>query len=764
MNLNQEKKLKSRLKNRNIHSNKLFSGSAFVVFFLVLFFCNVFTAEAATRTWDGGGADNNWMTANNWSTDVAPVAKDRLIFTGTTRLATNNNFPVNTSFDRITISASGFTLGGNAVTITGYITDSTTSGSNTISLGLVFNSTRIITVTNAAETLTVSGVVSGAGGLTKAGSGVMILSGSNSHTGITTISAGTLKLGSAGSGSNTPLGTIGGITSVTSGAVLDLNGFTLATAEPLTLNGTGITSGGALTNSSATAVTYSGLITLGSASSIIANNGNIIISNAGTITGGTRLLTLGGTNTASNIASVIGNTSGGVTKIGTGTWTLSGTNTYTGVTTLTAGTLSVATIGNGGVAGNLGAATNAAANLVFNGGTLQYTGATSSTNRNFSIIAAKTATIDITTNNLTISGASNITTGILTKIGVGTLTLSGVNNTTTVNAGTLLVTGSTASGSTVTVNNSGTLGGTGTVGSPIVMASGGALAPGTGGTTIGTLATAAVTMNSSSIYSVDLNGTGTTSDKINSSGTVACAGTLTVASIANAAIGKVYTIVSASTVSGTFLGLANGATFNQQGRTFQINYTGTVVTLTDILSGTLTVDIVDASGVSVSTPSINFSPLSFSFNYQTSNGVFGTSSQKIRIDNSTANSQWSLSIAASVPTSYWQGSTSNYDFNDPTANAVDGDDADSYGGLMTINPSTGTITPKSGCTNTGLTLGSTGSFSQGVMDSITLLTSGSSAQTGCYWDLTGVGVSQTVPAEQNTDEYSLDMMLSIIAI
>ena len=56
--------------------------------------------------------------------------------------------------------------------------------------------------------------------------------------------------------------------------------------------------------------------------------------------------------------------------------TLTSTNTYTGVTTINAGTISVATIGNGGVAGNLGQATSTATNLVLGGGTLKYTGAT----------------------------------------------------------------------------------------------------------------------------------------------------------------------------------------------------------------------------------------------------------------------------------------------------------------------------------------------------------------------------------------------------
>lgn len=39
---------------------------------------------AATITWDGGGADNNWSTAENWSTDTVPTATDVVIFNGTT--------------------------------------------------------------------------------------------------------------------------------------------------------------------------------------------------------------------------------------------------------------------------------------------------------------------------------------------------------------------------------------------------------------------------------------------------------------------------------------------------------------------------------------------------------------------------------------------------------------------------------------------------------------------------------------------------------
>ena len=117
----------------------------------------------------------------------------------------------------------------------------------------------------------------------------------------------------------------------------------------------------------------------------------------------------------------------GVTKDGTGTWTLSNTNTHTGVTTLLNGILSVGTIGNGGVAGNLGQATNAAANIVFNGGTLRYTGTASSTDRNFTLTG--NGTIDASgSGHLTWSGVPTIASGAktLTLSGTGLGTMSGV--------------------------------------------------------------------------------------------------------------------------------------------------------------------------------------------------------------------------------------------------------------------------------------------------------------------------------------------------
>ena len=170
----------------------------------------------------------------------------------------------------------------------------------------------------------------------------------------------------------------------------------------------------------------------------------------GTIDNGGFLLTVSG-NGYVDINDVLSG-AGGVTMNILNELTLRGVNTYTGVTTLTQGSLIVSTIGNGGIPGNLGAATNAAGKLVFNGGMLQYEGTTASTDRNFTINAGKTAMfyIPTSTTTLTWSGAcSNVTTGALEKSGAGTLVLSGNNQYsggTAIDEGTLRVTSANALG------------------------------------------------------------------------------------------------------------------------------------------------------------------------------------------------------------------------------------------------------------------------------------------------------------------------------
>ncbi|CAM3019630.1 beta strand repeat-containing protein [Rariglobus hedericola] len=142
------------------------------------------------------------------------------------------------------------------------------------------------------------------------GTGTLVLGGDNTFTGAVNISAGTVRITHANG-----LGGTTGATLVSSNATLDLNGQTVG-AEAVSLTGTGVGSVGALRNSSASAASLGGNVTL---------TGNTSIGATGTL----------------KLTGVIGE-SGGVrtlTKIGTGELTLNGINTYTGTTTVSAGTL-----------------------------------------------------------------------------------------------------------------------------------------------------------------------------------------------------------------------------------------------------------------------------------------------------------------------------------------------------------------------------------------------------------------------------------------
>jgi hypothetical protein len=199
--------------------------------------------------------------------------------------------------------------------------------------------------------------------------------------------------------------------------------------------------------------------------------------------------------------------------------------------------------------------------------------------------------------------------------------------------------------------------------------------------------------------------------------------------------------------------------------TWQIDAHGLTAVNIDSLfpAGTLSVDIVDAAGDTVASPSVSFAGANFDFDFQVTTGTLGTASEKIRTDNGTATPSWTLTIAAtSGSTGTWSdGGSNTYDFNDPTASASDGPDTDAVGGELTIDPSVGTITPEGGCSSTGVSLGSSAAFSEGVTDSITLLSASGSAETSCHWDLTGVSLSQDIPPSQATGTYTIDLTLTV---
>jgi hypothetical protein len=234
-------------------------------------------------------------------------------------------------------------------------------------------------------------------------------------------------------------------------------------------------------------------------------------------------------------------------------------------------------------------------NTVFGGSTPLTTLAVSAANVTGSGGIATSSGLSVT-NTGTASTLSGVLSGAggLAKAGAGSLTLSGASGggftgTTAVTAGTLVVNGSIP-GSPVSLTGA-TLSGVGTVKS--ITTSGGTLSPG-GAAAVGTLSTAAGASASTfagATLRVDVNA-GAVSDRlvVGNGATVNLAGATLSVNVLGATTGNVYTLVSSGTggISGTFSGLANGATFVTAGRTFQVGYTANAVTLTVVPSATAT--------------------------------------------------------------------------------------------------------------------------------------------------------------------------------
>ena len=176
----------------------------------------------------------------------------------------------------------------------------------------------------------------------------LTLDTANSFTGNVTIAGGILAIthGSA-------LGaTDSSATTVSTGAALEVSGTITTLAEALFLNGTGISSGGALRSTGGNNE-YTGLVTLSTASRINSDTGMLTLSGgvAGTDTG----LTVGGSGNTT-IKTPIATGAGTVTKDGTGILVLSTGSSYTGDTFVLSGTL-MATNATGSATGSNGLVT-----------------------------------------------------------------------------------------------------------------------------------------------------------------------------------------------------------------------------------------------------------------------------------------------------------------------------------------------------------------------------------------------------------------------
>ncbi|MBY0427930.1 MAG: autotransporter-associated beta strand repeat-containing protein, partial [Alphaproteobacteria bacterium] len=223
---------------------------------------------------------------------------------GTTTLSGTNTYSGGKSINAGTLQAQAAASVGSASIAMANGTTLKTGGSFTLSNNIGLTGTDTIHTNGNNNTL--SGVISGAGNLTKAGVGTLTLTNaSNTYSGVTSVTQGTLALSGVGSISSSS-----GV-DISSGATFDISG---ASSPIGKLSGSGnVVLGGSIltTNfSSPTTAEFSG-----------------------TISGGGMLI-----------------------KSGSGQFTLTGSSTNTGGINIQAGTLS---IGNGGTSGSVsGAITN----------------------------------------------------------------------------------------------------------------------------------------------------------------------------------------------------------------------------------------------------------------------------------------------------------------------------------------------------------------------------------------------------------------------
>ena len=215
---------------------------------------------------------------------------------------------------------------------------------------------------------TLSGVLSGNGGLTKTGAGTLTLTGNNTYAGGTAINDGTLK-GNIASGTDLSIAasaiydgdnkarSVGGLNG--GGKILNTDGLTVQSGDFAGIIDNSNTSllkngAGTLTLTGNNAYTGSTTISEGTLKGNIASGTDLSIAASATYDGANKARSVGGLNGGGKILNtdgltvqsgtfggVIGNSNTSLIKTGAGTLTLSGTNTYTGMTTVRSGTLAL---------------------------------------------------------------------------------------------------------------------------------------------------------------------------------------------------------------------------------------------------------------------------------------------------------------------------------------------------------------------------------------------------------------------------------------
>ncbi len=389
---------------------------------------------------------------------------------------------------------------------------------------------------NPVLATTFSGVISGTGGLVKAGTATNTLSGVNTYSGSTTINAGAISIAAAtglGNSANTlalsggtlntsatltlaQLVTLGvgggtfnpGTTTLTisgpisgSGTLFKLGTGTLAlTGANTYLGGTVYGAGIIAVNADSALGDPAGAITFTN-SATLTNTSSFTSARAININAGTATIS-SGTNVTVNFSGLISGV-GALSKSGAGTLILSGANTYAGLTTVSAGVLNLQNSsalggGSGGTTVTSGAQLQLQGGITLTGESLTLSGTgvatggalrslSGSNTWNGTITLAASSTIDADADTLNLSANIINATYLTTFTNVGKILLNG-----TLGGGTGGLT-KTGTG-LLQLNGANTYTGATTV-------NGGTVQFGTGGSVAGTTA---VTVNTAG--TLDLNG------------------------------------------------------------------------------------------------------------------------------------------------------------------------------------------------------------------------------------------------------------------
>lgn len=582
-------------------------------------------ATGLTRTWDGGGGDNNWLTAANWVGDVAPGPGDALVFpAGAARTINNNNYPAGTTFDSIQFTGNGYALSGNQIVLNNGLRAEAGVGAINFGLPLLLSAGQtffadagaVLTLPPGATldvngqslvlqdaiavglgAIDLQGVISGAGTLVKTGNGTIFVRGNNTFSGSIEIESGGLQVFHANA-----LGTTATGTNIKPGAFLQLNTTNLVLAEPINLAGSILTTSGshqltgAITLSGAGTVACSSPLTLSGAISgagSLTKSGladlTIAGSAANTFTGGFFLLDL---NTfLQKTAGVVALP--GPIAIGDGT----GPDELRLLNANQIADGAVVSVNRGGTL-NLNSLAETIGGLILTEGTLQTGSATLTLAGDLQCLAAdnpstlngqillagavgtsRTWLVEdgAAADDLQVSAIVSSNNPTLRKTGPGRARFTATNTLSNMAAagGGLIVTG--ANDGTTVLLDGGLVGGTGRLDS---------ILPGVGGTVAPGLSPGVLTLqsklilNSNSTYAVELNGTaaGSEYDRLNVASSIDLAGAkLAVAVGFTPAVGASFIIVRNSgtdPITGTFAGLPEGGFLSTPGGfIFQISYT-----------------------------------------------------------------------------------------------------------------------------------------------------------------------------------------------